>query len=64
MALWKRLIHETLEEDALDLVESSEQGHNRVLREAPTRGRLTADGSAEKAAVVEPVAVVLALELL
>ena len=67
MALWKRSIHETLEEeeDASDVVDagSLEQGHDRVWREAPTGGRLPADGSAEEGAVVEPVAVVLALEL-
>ena len=65
MDLWKRLIHEMLEEeDASDVVDagSSEQEQDRVWREAPTGGRLPADGSAEEDAVVEPVAVVLALE--
>ena len=66
MALWKRPIHETLEEeeDASDVVdaESSEQGHDRVWREAPTGGQLPAVGSAKAEAVVVPVAAVLALE--
>ena len=64
MALWKRPIHETLEEeDALDVVDAESSDTTRVLREAPTGGQLPADGSPEEGAVVEPVAVVLELEL-
>ena len=66
MALWKRPIHETLEEeeDASDVVDagSTEQEHDRVWREAPTGGQLPADGSAEEDAVVELVAAVSVVE--